>query len=69
MEDVLRYRGRAVTPVDVEFIRQFIAGHPGAHRRRLSELLCETWNWSPYQNKAYKTGFLSYKIFYLGDSV
>jgi exopolysaccharide production protein ExoZ len=24
---------------------------------------------SPYQNKAYKTGFLSYKIFYLGDSV
>ena len=45
MEVVLRYRGRAVTPVDVEFIRQFIAAHPGAHRRRLSELLCETWNW------------------------
>ena len=45
MEVVLRYRGRAVTPVEVEFIRQFIAGHPGAHRRRLSELLCVTRNW------------------------
>jgi hypothetical protein len=41
----LRHRGRTVTDRDVEFIRDFIARHPTASRRRLSKLLCEAWNW------------------------
>ena len=41
----LRYRGRAVTAREVEFIRRLISDHPGASRRRLSALLCEAWNW------------------------
>lgn len=45
MDVVLRYQGRAVTPAEVQFIKEFIAAHPEAHRRKLSELLCEAWNW------------------------
>ena len=41
----LRYRGRAVTTSDVEFIRRLISEHPAESRRRLSALLCEAWNW------------------------
>jgi hypothetical protein len=40
-----RYRGRVVTAEDIGFIRQFIAQHPGASRRRLSAKLCEAWEW------------------------
>jgi Druantia protein DruA len=40
-----RYRGRVVTTHDVTFIRQLIAENPGASRRRLSEKLCELWQW------------------------
>ena len=40
-----RYRGRAVTADDVGFVRQLIAENPGASRRRLSEKLCEAWQW------------------------
>ena len=40
-----RYRGRAVTAEDVVFMRAFIAAHPNASRRRLSEKLCEVWQW------------------------
>lgn len=39
------YRSRVVGEADVEFIRQLIAQHPGASRRRLSEKLCEAWQW------------------------
>ena len=39
------YRGRAVTDEDVVFIRAFIAANPDASRRRLSEKLCEAWQW------------------------
>ena len=45
MAVVLTYRGRAVTPDEVAFIRALIAAHPTASRRRLSELLCRAWNW------------------------
>lgn len=45
MSTVLKYRGRAVTESDVVFIRDLIARHPEASRRRLSALLCEAWNW------------------------
>lgn len=34
-----------VTADDVELIRQLIAENPGASRRRLSEKLCEAWQW------------------------
>ena len=40
-----RYRGRVVTADDVASIRQLIAENPGASRRRLSEKLCEVWQW------------------------
>jgi hypothetical protein len=40
-----KYRGRVVTPADIAFIRQFIVEHPSASRRRLSEKLCEVWQW------------------------
>ena len=40
-----RYRGRVVTTDDVTSIRQLIAANPGASRRRLSEKLCEAWQW------------------------
>ena len=40
-----RYRGRVVTTAEVAFIRQLIAENPGASRRRLSEKLCEAWEW------------------------
>jgi hypothetical protein len=45
MDSEFRYRGRAITVVEVEFIRQFIAARPGASRRQLSLLLCEAWQW------------------------
>src|SRR5580658_6452035 len=40
-----RYRGRVVTADDVTLIRQLIAENPTASRRRLSEKLCEAWQW------------------------
>jgi hypothetical protein len=40
-----RYRGRVITAQDVAFIRQLIAENPSASRRRLSEKLCEAWQW------------------------
>jgi hypothetical protein len=40
-----RYRGRAVTPDDVGFIRGLLAANPDASRRRLSAILCEEWQW------------------------
>ena len=45
MESPLRYRGRAITATDIREIRELIAAHPGASRRKLSERLCEQWGW------------------------
>ena len=45
MEEGFRYRGRVITAREVEFIRQWIAEHPGANRRQLSLQLCEVWGW------------------------
>jgi hypothetical protein len=39
------YRGRTVTAEEIDFIRGLIAEHPTASRRRLSEKLCEAWQW------------------------
>src|SRR5665213_1890839 len=40
-----RYRGRTVTDEEIDFIRRLVAEHPTASRRRLSEKLCEAWQW------------------------
>jgi hypothetical protein len=45
METVLKYRGRAIQPADVTFIRALIAAQPKASRRRLSIELCRAWGW------------------------
>lgn len=45
MEKAFRYRSQVITAAQVEFIRQLIAEHPDATRRRLSLLLCEAWAW------------------------
>jgi hypothetical protein len=45
METVWNYRQRQIREADVDFIRQLIARHPQASRRRLSQKLCQAWNW------------------------
>ena len=45
MQAQLSYRHRVITDADVVFIRQLIAENPQCSRRRLSEDLCEAWNW------------------------
>jgi hypothetical protein len=40
-----KYRGRIVTPEDITFIQQLLAENPSVSRRRLSEKLCEAWQW------------------------
>jgi Domain of unknown function (DUF4338) len=45
MSPAYRYRGRDITPDDIAFIRRFIAENPSSSRRRLSEQLCEAWQW------------------------
>jgi len=44
-EAILRYRGRAVTASDIEFIKDLLAANPEKSRRQLSVLLCEAWDW------------------------
>ena len=41
----LNYRGTVVTAEDILYIRELIAAHPRASRRRVSEKLCEAWQW------------------------
>ena len=41
----LTYRGRVFTAEDILYIRTLIAAHPGESRRRLSQKLCEAWQW------------------------
>ncbi len=45
MSSECRYRGRVITDEDIFFIRKLVAEHPTASRRRLSEKLCEAWQW------------------------
>ena len=44
-DPILCYRGRVIRASDIQAIRQLIAQHPQASRRRLSALLCQAWNW------------------------
>ena len=41
----LKYRGRVFTTEDILYIRMLIAAHPDESRRRLSQKLCEAWQW------------------------
>ena len=41
----LKYRGRVVTAEDILYIRELITAHPGVSRRRLSQTLCDAWQW------------------------
>lgn len=41
----LLLQGRRVGPAEVGLIRQLLADHPDWSRRRLSQALCEAWNW------------------------
>ena len=45
MHATLSYRHRVITDDDLVFIRRLIAENPRCSRRRLSEKLCEAWNW------------------------
>jgi hypothetical protein len=45
MNVVFRYRHRAVTAEEVQFLRELIAAHPWESRYRLSILVCEAWDW------------------------
>jgi hypothetical protein len=45
MQRTLSYRHRVITEDDLVFIRELIAENPTCSRRRLSEKLCEAWNW------------------------
>ena len=38
-------QGREVGPIELGLIRQLINTHPEWSRRRLSQVLCEEWNW------------------------
>ena len=38
-------QGRAVRAQDIVFIRALIAKHPSWHRTRLSQELCQRWDW------------------------
>jgi Druantia protein DruA len=38
-------QGRELGPIDLGLIRQLISDHPQWSRRRLSQVLCEQWNW------------------------
>jgi hypothetical protein len=42
---VLRYQGHALTQANVQLMRKIIAANPQASRRRLSEIVCEEFNW------------------------
>ena len=45
MNELIRYRGRAISIEELDGIRDLIAQHPQASRWRLSKLLCEAWDW------------------------
>ena len=45
MSQVVLVQGRRLEPQDIDRIRQLIASHAGWTRRRLSQALCERWDW------------------------
>jgi hypothetical protein len=45
MHGTLSHRHRVITDADLVFIHRLIAEGPQCSRRRLSEKLCQAWNW------------------------
>ena len=45
MDEQITYRGRTINAEEISFIKDLIVQHPRASRRRLSQLLCEVWDW------------------------
>lgn len=45
MDGPISYRGRRIDAGDIAFLRELIARHPTATRRKLSRLVCEAWDW------------------------
>ena len=45
VDAALQYRGRRISAADLLYIRELIAANPRASRRRLSQKLCEAWEW------------------------
>jgi hypothetical protein len=45
METPIVIQGRSLGTDELRLIRGLIAEHPGWHRTRLSEHLCELWDW------------------------
>ena len=45
VDAALQYRGRRISAADILHIRELIAANPRASRRRLSQKLCEAWEW------------------------
>ncbi len=45
MPETWRYRGQTISPEQVVFLKQFIAGHPDSSRWKLSRQLCEVLGW------------------------
>jgi Druantia protein DruA len=45
MVEVMVYRGRGISAEEIEWLRDLIGRHPEASRRRLSQLVCEAWEW------------------------
>lgn len=46
MGPLLTYRGRAITPTDLAFLRELIATHPHLSRRAVSFAVCAAWQWT-----------------------
>ena len=42
---LVRYRTRAIGPAELAFIRATIAAHAARGRTRISQVLCEAWEW------------------------
>jgi hypothetical protein len=45
MNEPLAFRGRTIRDADIASIRQIMAQHPRASRRKLSVLVCQAWDW------------------------
>lgn len=41
----IKYKGKIITPEEVDFIRELIIKNPKDSRRSLSKKLCQSWNW------------------------
>ena len=45
MQSTIRIQGRELSQEDIRFIQQLIENNPTLSRRKLSQELCELWNW------------------------